>query len=56
MKLYQEHFKEHPEEYAEIQAIRDRTARIEAIFESRRKEKLKQIEECRRLLNAKHSV
>ena len=54
--LLREHFEEHPEEYQEIQNYLARSKMIEDELAFRRKEKLNRIEECRRLLNEKHSV
>lgn len=56
MSLLEEHFREHPEEYEQILMYRKVSEAVEADLQRRRQEKLKVIEECRRELNAKHSV
>ena len=52
--MYREHFEEHPEEYEGINAIKLQTKLYEIEREKRRKEKLKKIEECRRILDGEY--
>lgn len=49
--MYKEYFEEHPDEYASINAIKLQTKLYEIEREKRREEKLKRIEECRRILD-----
>lgn len=53
--MYEEHFAEHPEEYEGINAIKLQTKLYEIERRKRREEKLKKIEEARRLLYGGHS-
>ena len=54
-KAYEEYKKEHPEELTGLESLKRRSAAIERERKRRRSDKLKRIEECRRILNEKHS-
>ena len=49
--MYHEYFEEHPEEYEGINAIRLQTKLYEIERQKRKEERLKRIEECRRILD-----
>lgn len=52
--LWEEYFENHPDEYEGIKELKSRSNKIEIEREKKRKEKLKRIEICRRLLNGEH--
>lgn len=52
---YKEYVNEHPEELTNLNRIKNRSDSIHKMLRSRKQERLKKIEECRRILNGEHS-
>lgn len=55
-KAYEEYKKEHPEELVRLNALKDKSASIEARNQKAREEKIRRIEECRRILNGEQTL
>lgn len=49
--MWKQHFKENPDEYSGIQYLKEQSDSIDRERTERQREKLKRIEECRRLLD-----
>ena len=49
-EIYEQYKKDHPEEMVNLNRIYGHTKKVERTLAARKKEKLKKIEECRRLL------
>lgn len=49
--MWKEYFRNHPEEYDGVQRLKDLSKAHDDLMEEKRKEKLKKIEECRRILD-----
>ena len=49
-QVYEDYRKEHPEELKEIDRLKSYTKAVDSLLRKRQKQKLKRIEECRRIL------
>lgn len=49
--MWKKHFENHPEEYENIRKLKEYSKSVDDFYEELKKEKLKKIEECRRILN-----
>lgn len=56
MELLREYQKEHPEECVELNRLKEVSLQIELARKARATEKLKRIEECRRILYGSEST